>query len=141
MKYITTQLNLRNGNLVLEPIYVPTCSFGEQIFLRIVVGNFKANKITTLFEGKSIGSRKVMVEKIPTVYETSITDKDVLNITRETEMTFKVRLFVETNDKDYEILSGDIVRILGMSLGPDHKTDLSLIYDQLNQIMDIANEL
>lgn len=141
MKYITTQLNLRNGNLVLEPLYVPACSFGEPIYIRIITGNFKAKKITVLCEGKQIGSRLVLVEKMPTVFEAGLTDKNVLNISRESEMVFKMRIFVETEERDYEILSGDIVKILGMSFGPDYKTDLSLIYSQLNTIMDKINEL
>ena len=139
MKYIVAELNILNGKLVLEPIYTPECSFGEPIYLRIITGNFKPKKITALFEDKSIGNRQVLREKIPTVFECPITEKQVLNITKETEMKFRIRLFVETNDRDYEILSDEIVKVLGMSLGPEHKTDLSLIYDQLNRIMDKLN--
>lgn len=141
MKYITTQLTLRNGNMVLEPIYVPVCSFGESIYIRIITGNFQAQKISILFEGKQIGARLTLIEKIPTVYEGLIQDKNVLNISKESEMKFNMRVFVETKEKSYEVLSGEIVRILGMSFGPEHKTDLSLIYDQLNQLSDKINEL
>lgn len=141
MKFICTQLNLRNGNLVLEPLYVPVCSFGESIYIRIITGNFEAKKITILFEGKQIGSRLTLIEKLPTVYEGLITDKHVLNISKESEMKFNMRVFVETEEKNYEILSEEIVKVLGMSFGPEHKTDLSLIYDQLNKLSDKLNGL
>lgn len=141
MKYITTQLNIRNGNMVLEPLYVPTCSFGEPVYIRVITGNFRAKKISIIFEGKQIGSRLTLIEKYPTVYEAQITNKHVLNISTESKMEFSMRVFVETEEKNYDVISDKIIKILGMSLGPDHQTDLSLIYDQINTIMDKLNEL
>lgn len=137
MNYITACINERNGIYYLTEFYSPTISIGEFNYLRIITGNINAKSIKVSFENTSLSAKIPMIETVKTVFETKINPEFLDSISLDDITTFKIHLFIELrNGEIKEVISKDIIKILGVSLGIKNKNDLSYIYERLNDLSD-----
>lgn len=141
MKYITTQLSKNGDKLHLEPFYIPQCTYGEVLTLRVIVGNIRPEGISVIFKGTTESERRSLLERYPTVFEYRITEEDIRGIRTDSVSEFKVKLFVMMDNEIKEIESTPIVRILGARFGQEYMTDVSALYDNMNVILDKLNNV
>ena len=139
MKYLTTEVNLVNNSPHIEEIYCPACSFGESLYLRVITGNIKPKSISVVFEGNNFSSKEVMIERIPTVFEYKIKDRDLQGIRTDAMTKFKIHLYINMGDVIHKAQSKEIIRILGQSFGNDYETDIEALYSSINYLIDKVN--
>ena len=137
MNYITACVNERNGIYYLTEFYSPIISIGQINYLRIITGNINVKSIKVSFENTSLSAKIPMIETVKTVFETKINPEFLDSISLDDITNFKIHLFIELrNGEIKEIISKDIIKILGSSLGIKNKNDLSYIYERLNDLSD-----
>lgn len=141
MKYITLELDLRDGKLEFQPMYCPAVSLGETVYIRVITGNFRPDSLFVMFKGNMNSKYISMNETYPTVFETRLKPQYVKDTYTDTISRFKMKFHARYKNKEYEIETDEIMQILGCSLGRDSLTDLSEIYNRINSLSDKLNEI
>lgn len=134
MKYITLQINKINGSYVIENIYTPACSIGETVYLRVITGNFRPDTLSAIIVGDRESSRVGFKETYPTVFDLKLNERLCKGLLTETITKFKARIFINSQNNIKEVMTDEIIKILGVSFGQDSVSDISNIYRILNEL-------
>lgn len=139
MKYITTQLSLNNQGLHLEPIYIPETYLGEDVYLRVITGNFRSKGLSVIFHSGKDSRKQVMQESYPTVFDYKIQDTDISGIRTDSSISFSFSLFVNIDDNIKQVSSENIVKVLGSKYGKEYSTDIDMLFSKVNSILEAIN--
>ena len=139
IKYLTTELDLINGKLKINPIYLPVISANELVYIRLITGNFKADKIYIIIEGDTQSNRISLIESYKTVYECLLKKEYLNGILKNDVSEFRIKVIAVINGEKYTAETDNIIKVRGDTFGDDSTTDISEIYKRLNELSDALN--